>query len=107
MIKVPGGLVAQQHGRPIDQGSGDRDSLNLTAGQSYPPIPDGCREPVGQGEHLVGDLGLNLAGVQLALGLFNRILRMKTRLNTLDGRALKVSLDESLDEMLELLHARL
>ena len=58
-------------------------------------------------KHLVGDLGLNLAGVQLALGLFNRILRMKTRLNALDGKALKASLDESLDEMLELLHARL
>ena len=57
-------------------------------------------------KHLVGDLGLNLAGVQLALGLFNRILRMKARLSTLEGRALKASLDESLDEMLELLHAR-
>ena len=57
-------------------------------------------------KHLVGDLGLNLAGVNLALRLFNKILTVRSRLRALDGEALKGSLEESLDEMLELLHAR-
>ena len=58
-------------------------------------------------KHLVGELGLNLAGVQLALGIFNRLLQMKTQLNNLEGKALKQSLNDSVDEMLELLHTRL
>ena len=31
-------------------------------------------------KHLVGEMGLNLAGVQLALRLFNRLWRMKRQL---------------------------
>ena len=58
-------------------------------------------------KHLVGELGLNLAGVQLALGIFNRLLQMKAQLNNLEGKALKQSLNDSADEMLELLHTRL
>lgn len=58
-------------------------------------------------KHLVGELGLNLAGVQLALGLFNQLLDMRVRLRSLEGRALKSSLEGSLQEMLELLHSRL
>ena len=58
-------------------------------------------------KHLVGELGLNLAGVQLALGLFNQLLDMRTRLDHLQGKALKSFLEESFEEMLELLHARL
>lgn len=58
-------------------------------------------------KHLVGELGLNLAGVQLALGIFNRLLQMKAKLNSLEGNALRQSLNESADEMLELLHTRL
>ncbi len=58
-------------------------------------------------KHLVGELGLNLAGVQLALGLFNGLLNMKRTVNQLQGPRLKQSLNQSLDEMLELLHARL
>ena len=58
-------------------------------------------------KHLVGDLGLNLAGVQLAIELFNQLLDVKTRLYVLRGEALKKFLEESLDEMLELLHGRL
>ena len=58
-------------------------------------------------KHLVGELGLNLAGVQLALGIFNRLLNMRTSLRILEGIALKKSLAETLDEMLELLHSRL
>ena len=56
-------------------------------------------------KHLVGELGLNLAGVQLALQLFNRLLTMRTKLNSLEGAALRRSLDESLDEMFELLQS--
>ena len=58
-------------------------------------------------KHLVGELRLNLAGVELALGLFNRLIAMKARLQRMEGKALKSYVDESLDEMLELLHARL
>ena len=58
-------------------------------------------------KHLVGELGLNLAGVQLALTIFNRLLQMKDKVRTLKGEALRQSLDGSIDDMLELLHARL
>lgn len=55
-------------------------------------------------KHLVGDMGLNLAGVQLALRLFNRLLRMKSQLRNLQGEELRQSLNESIDEMLSILH---
>lgn len=58
-------------------------------------------------KHLVGELRLNLAGVQLALGLFNRLIAMRARMRVMDGKALRSYLDESVDEMLELLHAQL
>ena len=58
-------------------------------------------------KHLVGELGLNLAGVQLALGIFSGLLQMKAQLHNLEGKALKQSLNDSVDEMLELLHTRL
>ena len=58
-------------------------------------------------KHLVGNLGLNLAGVQMALGLFNKLVQMKSQMDTLKGDALKQSLDGSIDDMLELLHSRL
>ena len=57
-------------------------------------------------KHLVGDMGLNLAGVQLALQLFNRLLHMKSQLRSLQGDELRRALNESIDEMLEILHAR-
>ena len=58
-------------------------------------------------KHLVGELGLNLAGVQLALRLFNRLLNMRSRLRVLEGGALKASLEASLEEMFDLLQGRL
>ena len=58
-------------------------------------------------KHMVGELGLNLAGVQLALSLFNRLLDMRASLHTLEGNTLKSSLEETLGEMFDLLHARL
>ena len=58
-------------------------------------------------KHLVGDLGLNLAGVQLILEAFNHMLRIRTRVNAVGTRELRYFLAESLDEMFELLHAHL
>ena len=57
-------------------------------------------------KHLVVEMGLNLAGVQLALRLFNRLLRMKSQLRNLQGDELKETLNESIDEMLGILHTR-
>ncbi|MXY46643.1 MAG: MerR family transcriptional regulator [Chloroflexi bacterium] len=57
-------------------------------------------------KHLVGDMGLNLAGVQLALLLFNRLLQMKAKVRNLAGEELRQSLDESIDEMLGMLHGQ-
>ena len=58
-------------------------------------------------KHLVVDLGLNLAGVQMALEMFNRLLQMRRRLNAVEIKGLRGYLAESLDEMFGLLHARL
>lgn len=55
-------------------------------------------------KHLVGDLGLNLAGVQLALNLFNQLIYMKGMSQSLEGQPLKKFLDESVQKMLELLY---
>ena len=58
-------------------------------------------------KHLVGNLGLNLAGVELALRLFNRLINLRARTNMLEGEALKASLEQSIEEMLELLQGKL
>lgn len=55
-------------------------------------------------KHLVGDLGLNLAGVQLALNLFNQILYMRQKTQSLDGKRLKKFIDQSTEDILELLY---
>ena len=57
-------------------------------------------------KHLVGHLGLNLAGVHLALGLFNQMLALRGHVDSLEGKALKNYLNECLDDIFELLHAR-
>jgi len=55
-------------------------------------------------KHLVEELGLNLAGVQLALGLFTRLLDLRGGLAQLDGDDdLKAYLERRLDEMFDLL----
>ena len=58
-------------------------------------------------KHLVGDLGLNLAGVQVILRLFNHMLTMRDQLSSAGPRDLRPYVNESLDEMFELLHAHL
>ena len=56
-------------------------------------------------KHLVGDLGLNLAGVQLVLRLFNRMLEIRAKLPRVPDERLEEFVDMSLDELFELIHA--
>ena len=51
-------------------------------------------------KHLVGDIGLNLAGVRMAMRLFNQLLEVQNRLNVLDGKDLKNFLVHSVEDML-------
>jgi MerR family transcriptional regulator/heat shock protein HspR len=54
-------------------------------------------------KHLVGDLGLNLAGVQLVLDLFNQLLAMRAQVDALEGDDLRDYVQDKLEEMLRLL----
>jgi len=58
-------------------------------------------------KHLVGDLGLNLAGVQLALDIFNHLIRTRHLVNNAGNRSdLRSLMEESLDGLLGLLYDR-
>ena len=57
-------------------------------------------------KHLVDELGLNLAGVELALKLFNRLLTMRAQAQELEGDELKSFLDSSVSQMLSLLDGK-
>ena len=54
-------------------------------------------------KYLVNDLGLNLAGVELVLALFNRLLKLRLYSESLEGENLQRALEFSLGEMFELL----
>jgi len=54
-------------------------------------------------KYLVNDLGLNLAGVELVLALFNRLLKLRLYSESLEGENLQRALELSLGEMFELL----
>ena len=54
-------------------------------------------------KHLIGDLGLNLSGVELALGMFNQMLKMQSTLNQLENNDVKIYLEDCLDKMFEML----
>ena len=54
-------------------------------------------------KHLVGDLGLNIAGVELALGMFNQMLKIKSGLNQAEKNDLKSYLEDCLNEMFSVL----
>ena len=54
-------------------------------------------------KHLVGDLGLNIAGVELALGMFNQMLKIKSGLNQAEKSDLKSYLEDCLNEMFSVL----
>ena len=57
-------------------------------------------------KHLVGDLGLNLAGVELSLGMFNQMLKMKSGLDQAENGELKKYLEDCLNEMFKILKTR-
>ncbi len=54
-------------------------------------------------KHLVGTLGLNLAGVELVLGIFNRLLVLRAGAESLRGEQLRQAVDKSLGEMFDML----
>ena len=56
-------------------------------------------------KHLVGDLGLNLAGVQLVIGVFNHLLKTRERAVIIEQNDLRNFISEVLDEIFGLLHA--
>lgn len=57
-------------------------------------------------KYLVGELGLNVAGVQLVLGLFNRLLEARVGVAEVDDARLRKYVDEVLDELFEALHVK-
>lgn len=58
-------------------------------------------------KHLVGDLGLNLAGVQMALDMFNHLLNMKNGIEASDDDDLRTFCETSIDHLLEMLQGKL
>ena len=54
-------------------------------------------------KHLVDNLGLNLAGVHVAMELFNRMIQMRAQMTQLEGQPLREALNQSLDEMFKIL----
>jgi MerR family transcriptional regulator/heat shock protein HspR len=55
-------------------------------------------------KHLVGELGLDIAGVQLALEVFNKTLYLRRQSERLDGEQLKNFVDKSTEEIIRLLY---
>lgn len=55
-------------------------------------------------KHLVGDLGLNLAGVQLILNIFNKLLELRANSEILEATELAAYLRECLDALFILLY---
>jgi MerR family transcriptional regulator/heat shock protein HspR len=58
-------------------------------------------------KHLVGDLGLNLAGVQLTLQVFNDLLKLRGKVGELEKGEPRDALEKVLDETFDLLHVRM
>ncbi len=54
-------------------------------------------------KHLVTNLGLNMAGVRMALNMFNYLIGMKRQLRSLEPSRARDSLDDSVSRMIELL----
>jgi len=54
-------------------------------------------------KHLVGDLGLNMAGVELSLNMFNQVLKMRSGLDQAEPSDLKKYLEDCLEDMFEIL----
>lgn len=56
-------------------------------------------------KHLVNGLGLNLAGVQVVLDVFNYMVRMQETVSDVDDKRLRPFIQQGLAELFELLHA--
>ena len=54
----------------------------------------------------MGQLKLNLAGVELMLDVFNQLLKLKGSISSLEGRELKVALERTLDETFAMLSSQ-
>ena len=54
-------------------------------------------------KHLVDDLGLNLAGVELALSMVNHLMSMRRQVEALEQQDLKSFLEQRLEEILNFL----
>lgn len=50
-------------------------------------------------KHLVDNMGLNLAGVRMAMRLFNQMLEMRASMSQLEGQPLRDALNRNLDDM--------
>ena len=57
-------------------------------------------------KHLVGDLGLNLAGVQLVLEVFTKLLAAKAEIGRGDIADARQALDDRLDDIISTLYSR-
>ena len=55
-------------------------------------------------KHLVGELGLNLAGVRMAIALFNKLIMLKKEMEPANNAELRKLLSEGIDEMLLILY---
>ena len=51
-------------------------------------------------KHLVGDLGLNLAGVRMAMRLFNQLMEVRERLPAAQGEEMKELVEDGIEQML-------
>ena len=51
-------------------------------------------------KHLVGDLGLNLAGVRMAMRLFNQLMEVRERLPAAQGEAMRELVEDGIEQML-------
>ena len=51
-------------------------------------------------KHLVGDLGLNLAGVRMAMRLFNQLMEVRERLPAAQGESMRELVEDSIEQML-------
>ena len=51
-------------------------------------------------KYLVGDLGLNLAGVRMAMRLFNQLLEVRERLPAVQGQSMREIVEDGIEQML-------
>ena len=51
-------------------------------------------------KRLVGDLGLNLAGVRMAMRLFNQLMEVRERLPATQGESMRELVEDGIEQML-------